>query len=71
MTIGDWISVDDRLPEYGARAGSTRIACVIVNLSGIVGEGLFSEDKWYFMGVETDQVSHWMPLPEPPKELKY
>ena len=79
-----WISVDDRLPEedggylvvinyFGnhksinvrsfAKAGET------VNEYDLAGE----KNVWYrydseYGYVSTDSVTHWMPLPNPPKE---
>lgn len=60
-----WISVEDRLPEEAER--------VLVRLSGDkppIGEPRLDTDRvvdgrwvrWF------DLVTHWMPLPEPPKE---
>ena len=60
--MSEWISVEDRLPEVG---DSTYIAaCGNV----VVGELLFVAGVW--VGVTADQVTdvtHWQPLPEPPK----
>lgn len=67
-----WISVEDRLPEENARVwvfcdGKTE---VMIYRRDADGEcrfywedelGLFS--AWYKC-----RVTHWMPLPEPPKE---
>ena len=64
--VGDkWISVKDRLPEDS----------VEVNLhtrSGIVGTGFYDKYtkswvQWYSSGSLLVDVTHWMPLPEPPK----
>lgn len=66
---GKWISVKDRLPE-----GFT--SCIVYR-KGIYG-GHFSmlrysqELGWHFYDSEwgdvtVDDVTHWMPLPEPPK----
>ena len=63
-----WIPVTERLPEP--------FVSVLVQMPGekpfpTVREGYISTDgKWvggYFKR-KTDEVTHWMPLPEPPKE---
>jgi len=67
--MSDWISVKDRLPEnddnylilfeYGRYRFNER---VIV--------GFYSNNKWCVSGHSNnlDTVTHWMPLPEPPKD---
>lgn len=70
--MGEWISVKDRLPkkyQYVLAAfpnGEMVVACVFD----------YDEDVVYWrvqidMGWESDMdfdPTHWMPLPEPPKE---
>lgn len=62
----EWVSVDERLPTPGER--------VIATDGQFVGEGYFDSCcgwfryggfEWRFFDVEGD-VTHWMPLPEPP-----
>ena len=66
--MSEWISVEDRLPEYQGRAGSTRFAHVIGN-DAVLGPGevMYSEGVWTGIGGVTLNVTHWMPLPAPPK----
>lgn len=59
----EWISVKERLPEPGERvltAFDNFVAEAFVNYSGV----------WMRNGFELDWCppTHWMPLPEPPKE---
>lgn len=70
-TIGGWISVKDRLPEIG-----TSILYCAFGRS--VGEGTYqgfdgNHHVWNMYAVSgthwDDEVTHWMPLPEPPKEV--
>ena len=59
-----WISVNERLPEVGRD--------VLVYVGNGVCKVCWMEDRgdWHtstrFFGKE--DVTHWMPLPEPPKE---
>lgn len=65
VTVQRWIPVTERLPESGK--------CVLVcSKDGMVAEGSYKayEKKWtQFRWNVTDlqNVTHWMPLPEPPK----
>lgn len=65
-----WINVKDRLPEYQAYCGSERFAHVIVSVNGCVGQGMFCNGRWEFLGLKNVAVSHWTPLPEPPSEYE-
>jgi len=67
-----WISVKERLPE-------TQMNVLVVKENGKVFEmsyhAPFDSDKrifqWWAFGKYIDQhnqVTHWMPLPEPPTE---
>ena len=61
VTIQKWIPVKERLPERF----ETVIVCLDDNTRSIafLSEG----DVWIAMWVLSG-VTHWMPLPEPPKE---
>lgn len=75
-TIGGWISVNDRLPEEHAdehRYEFEQYLCATVwNDVRMVGFGTrIGDDKQHFWSgtsIWDDWVTHWMPLPEPPKE---
>lgn len=63
-----WISVDERLPGYNAG-----MHFIVSRDDGTVGKGRFevSNGRWYELtteGLWEIEVTHWMPLPEPPKE---
>lgn len=64
-TVGGWISVKDRLPE-------DEYECLVITEDCWYYIGWFASDiqKWIVDGgVECDEeVTHWIKLPEPPKE---
>lgn len=82
VTVQEWISVKDRLPEVvsthkGYRSTikkSMRVLCVCVQKSGktMVKEGYcewyndYPEPRWQIPGT-IDKVTHWQYLPQPPK----
>ena len=61
VTVQEWISVDDRLPE----ADEVVIICTDKNFvyaGELIGDTWFLDnDSW------TATVTHWMPTPQPPK----
>lgn len=67
ISMSNWISVKDRLPEdYG-----TYIVCLA---NGTVFEMTFSNigaTRWFKVNIcdeyQGNPVTHWMPFPEPPK----
>lgn len=77
-----WISVKDRLPEYGEQVlltayGWSDTTVYIGQLKHMDAEtswltGITSkESEWCIEGwsyLKEPVVTHWMPLPEPPKE---
>lgn len=67
--MADWISVKDRLPGHGKRylvyatSGDNKIGYITTASFG--GHFVLSGKRAYW------KVTHWMPLPEPPKEEKH
>ena len=65
VTVQEWIPVAERLPED--------ICPVLVALEGlnIAFHGFYQDEKWWTVGAGTrpftQKVTHWMPLPQPPK----
>ena len=61
----EWISVEDRLPEkdgkYIVCTARGSVYCTRFKAYGKIGN--FQTD------INT-HITHWMPLPEPPKEVK-
>ena len=63
-----WISVKDDLPkEFGE-------PCIVYDGSSVQYGDYFSNSEWYtpdcYESDEIRGVTHWMPLPKPPKEEK-
>ena len=56
----DWIRVEDRLPEPGVDVlAAYRDRNINMGTAG---------DDWLEMDIEDGYITHWMPLPEPPRE---
>ena len=82
VTVQEWISVDDKLPEVvsihkvyrSTVKKSIRVLCVCVQKSGktMVKEGYcewyndYQEPRWKIPGT-IDEVTHWQYFPQPPK----
>ena len=80
--VGKWIPVSERLPEIikiehacrNVYRTSGRVLCACLQAGGkqMVKEGYmqffndFPETRWIIPGT-IHSVTHWMPLPEPPK----
>lgn len=64
VTVQEWISVTERLPESGKES-------VLIALRwGEVDIGWCEDGRWrseFVNEYEDWEVTHWMPLPEPPK----
>ena len=70
--MAEWISVKDRLPEAGSRVlvfDETSEEFDLWSLEPRESEwcpiGWYDSAGWFRRG---DEITHWMPLPEPPKE---
>jgi hypothetical protein len=62
VDVNGWVSVKDRLPEDASD--------VLIAWADGVSEACFCDDRWCRDGRMLRSVTHWMPLPEPPKEDK-
>lgn len=77
--VPEWISVDDRLPdEDGSYLVTTNLFSgrQSIDICWFAKDGKYElagqKCVWYFYdgecgSVSTDSVTHWTPLPEPPK----
>ena len=87
VTVQEWISVDDRLPELdtdqvlvldenGNIYNTWYDGCIDDRCRFGHYRAVYNSDTLGFDGVDwvpeviTKKVTHWMPLPEPPKEVE-
>lgn len=68
----EWISVKDRLPEpetdvLAFRYDHISIFTYRYNRRGIL-KFMYMDDSGYWCEVFAPEVTHWMPLPEHPKD---
>ena len=66
VTVQEWIPVEDRLPEFGERVICTDGNAVFEQYRV---EPLCVYGMWDRFGLKSpmQKVTHWMPLPQPPK----
>ena len=70
VTIQKWIPVTERLPEEyddvlcyrGSHIGA------LIDVYTYRGDNKWEDAYGYFESTEDEGITHWMPLPEPPKE---
>ncbi len=67
--MAEWISVKDRLPEK-----EQEVLCYcgefigdLIKVYTYMGNDKWEDDYGYFGSAKEEGISHWMPLPEPPK----
>ena len=69
VTVQEWISVDDRLPEE-------KVNCIVHYKHAYCDNddywaiGMCFYDGEKFQLAPAYKVTHWMPMPEPPKEVE-
>lgn len=56
-----WTPVTERLPEYGQE--------IIAYSGGVVAPKVFGYTFWSEKYTSCQNITHWMPLPEAPKEI--
>lgn len=70
--MSEWISVKDRLPEYGKDVlvcdcnSRNYISVWSLEKDTDGGTNYWEDCRGWWQSF--DEVTHWMPLPEPPKE---
>ena len=75
-----WIPVTERLPEeLPENKGKKVIDCIVAHdpygngkLKSQFGQRRWDKysNSWYWAKIGGCTVTHWMPLPEPPKEVE-
>lgn len=68
VTVNEWISVEERLPEP-----NKLVLCIWLKSDGDSRYGFATyqrDDIWYVSNEGMPCVTHWMPLPKPPKEVE-
>jgi hypothetical protein len=70
--MSEWIKVEDRLPNDGDYVLTYSCGRVDIQTCYINSVSRNGQKKWYFADNSDDwiddNVSHWMPLPTPPKD---
>ena len=63
-----WISVEERLPEPDNKMKYTYYITIHATWDNFCRILMFDNDEhtWTRDGDDTQKVTHWMPLPEPP-----
>ena len=66
---GEWISVDERLPDKRQEVLAYRgdFNGDMMNVYTYLGSANWEDDYGYRGSTEHEGITHWMPLPEPPK----
>jgi len=67
--MSEWISVKDKFPRYNQDvltfAPGMAMPIVVDRHNGYYGE---DDDEWYEGWNTGRNITHWMPLPKPPKD---
>lgn len=79
-SVSEWISVKERLPEDDAPPGRKQITVMVATEAGkvTIASRVFEPERgycgktyparWIWSRLLNNYVTHWMPLPDPPKE---
>lgn len=61
VNVGEWISIDERLPDNG------ETVLTVDNEGYMIVASWYELGGWFLPVCRANPVTHWMPLPEPPK----
>lgn len=66
-TVGGWISCSERMPEPGVNVLVTDGINQMVTWHEVIdGKAMWVDNFIVYVNVRFGEVTHWMPLPEPP-----
>ena len=60
LTVQEWVSVKDKLPEENTTV-------IVATDNGIVFQCLYAYDGWDLWDDNDVNITHWQPMPQPPK----
>ena len=66
VTVQEWVSVDDELPEDD----SDVLAYLRIGEESRICPANYAKGMWFdwiFNTPVTESITHWMPIPQPPK----
>ena len=61
QSVGEWISAEERLPDNG------ETVLTVDNEGYMIVASWYELGGWFLPVCRANPVTHWMPLPEPPK----
>lgn len=64
----EWISVEDRLPEDNTDVLVYRGS--LISVYTYIGHNEWEDDYGYWSRTDDENITHWMPLPQPPVKEK-
>lgn len=67
VTVQEWISVRDRLPDACGNVLTYSTEYGDIDLYYYMGHGEFDHHRNGITDAQTHGFTHWMPLPQPPK----
>jgi len=71
--MSDWIKTTDKMPDNPRPYGFNNVIAYFGTDGGAVEEVMYNTKTRKFQYLDFDEVriipTHWMPLPEPPKDF--
>lgn len=61
VNVGEWISVEERLPDNG------ETVLTVDNEGYMIVASWYELGGWFLPVCRANPVTHWMPMPEPPR----
>jgi len=67
VCLKEWINVKERLPDYEYHVGGRESVNILMTDGQMVIEGDYTDGIFHTLGVPNPNITHWMPLPKPPR----